>query len=111
MKLVIITSCVAGVAHSEMCAAALKKEAIARGHSVRVEMQGGSNLSDMLPKEICQSADVILIAYAIAVAKKERFEGKPVVKVPIGQAIRHIKQVMDKAEEVYEQTIEKDMGD
>ena len=104
MKLVIITSCVAGVAHSDMCAAALKKEATDRGHSVRVEMQGGSNLSDMLPKEICQSADVILIAYAIAVARKERFEGKPVVKVPIDQAIRHIKQVIDKAEEVYGQT-------
>lgn len=46
MKLVVVTACLAGVAHSKMVAAALKKEAEARGHECFTEMQGGYNMTD-----------------------------------------------------------------
>ena len=101
MNLIIVTACLAGVAHSKMCANALKKEAEARGHRVLVEMQGGTNLSDTIPAEVCKKADIVLIAYAISIAKKERFEGLPIIKVPIDQAIRNIKAVIDEVERVY----------
>ena len=102
MKLVIVTACLAGVAHSKMVAAALKKEAEARGHQVWCEMQGGYNLTESLPAAVCRQADVVIVAYAIAVAGQERFAGKPIIKVPIEKAIRNIKPLVDKAEEVFE---------
>ena len=67
MKMVIITACSTGVAHSRMCSAALKKEAETRGHTVATEMQGGHNLTTQLSREVCQDADIILIAYAIII--------------------------------------------
>jgi fructose-specific phosphotransferase system IIB component len=101
MKMVIITACSTGVAHSRMCSAALKKEAETRGHTVATEMQGGHNLTTQLSREVCQDADIILIAYAIAIDDQERFEGKIVIKLPISKAIRNVKAVIDKVEEVY----------
>lgn len=101
MKLVVVTACLAGVAHSKMVAAALKKEAEARGHECYTEMQGGYNLTTRLDKSICQAADIVIFAQAIAVANAERFEGKRIIKVPIDKAIRNIKVIIDKAEEEY----------
>ena len=101
MKLVIITACATGVAHSRMCSIALKTEAEKRGHAVWTEMQGGHNLTSQLSKEICQLADIILIAYAIAIDDQERFKGKTVIKLPISQAIRNVEAVINKVEEVY----------
>ena len=103
MKLVVVTACLAGVAHSKMVAAALKKEAEARGHECFTEMQGGYNMTDRLSKDVCQAADVVIFAHAIAVANADRFNGKPIIKVPIEKAIRNIPALMDKAEEVYAQ--------
>lgn len=101
MKIVVVTACLAGVAHSKMVAAAIKKEAESRGHTCYTEMQGGYNMTETLPLEICKSADMVIFAHAIAVANADRFEGKPIIKVPIDKAIRNIKPLMDKAEEYY----------
>lgn len=103
MKLCVITACLAGVAHSKMVAAAVKKEAEARGHEVQVEMQGGYNLTEEISPEFIKNSDVVIFAYAIAVANQERFNGKPIIKVPIDKAIRNVTAVVDKAEEVYSQ--------
>ncbi len=102
MKIVVVTACLAGVAHSKMVAAALKKEAEARGHECVTEMQGGYNMTERLPESVCQSADIVIFAQAIAVANAERFHGKKIIKVPIDKAIRNIKVIIDKAEEEYQ---------
>lgn len=101
MKLCVVTACLAGVAHSKMVAAAVKKEAEKRGHEVAVEMQGGYNLTEEIDPEFIKNCDVVIFAYAIAVAKQERFQGKPIIKVPIDKAIRNVNALVDKAEEVY----------
>lgn len=107
MKLVVVTACLAGVAHSKMVAAALKKEGEKRGHEVYCEMQGGANLSKKLPQEICDSADVVVFAHAIKIAGKERFEGKPIIDMPIDKAIRNISKIVDEAEKIYNENSKK----
>ena len=103
MKLLIVTACQAGVAHSKMTEAALRKEAERRGHQVISEIQGGYNLTNALSEKECQSADVVLIANAVAIAGKERFRGKLTITVPIDKAIRNVSLVINKVDEVYRQ--------
>ena len=57
-KIVAITGCPAGVAHTQMAAEALKKTAAFLGHDIKVEMQGRDPLS---PQDIAE-ADVVLLA-------------------------------------------------
>ena len=44
MKIGLITSCLAGVAHSKMAAIALQKEAVKRGYEICIEQQGGHKI-------------------------------------------------------------------
>ncbi|MEA4822186.1 MAG: PTS fructose transporter subunit IIB [Anaerorhabdus sp.] len=100
MKIVIVTACATGVAHSRMCAVGLKNEAEKRGHKTLVEMQGGHNMTAKLSYEQCQEADIIIIAYATAIDDMERFKNKLVLKLPISDAIKNIEKIIDKAEEL-----------
>ncbi len=77
MNIIIVTACLAGVAHSKMCAAALTKEAERRGHTVWNEIQSDSSRTgESDPPEQIEQADVVLFAYAVAIMEKERFRGK-----------------------------------
>ena len=46
MKILAVTSCPSGVAHTYMAAAAIKKAAIARGHEIKVETQGSIGIEN-----------------------------------------------------------------
>jgi fructose-specific phosphotransferase system component IIB len=98
MNIIIVTACLAGVAHSKMCAAALTKEAERRGHTVWNEIQSDSSRTGKVTPEQIEQADVVLFAYAVAIMEKERFRGKKVLKVPIEKALRNVKGTMDKLE-------------
>ena len=102
MNIVVVTACLAGVAHSKMVAAGLKKECESRGYKCSVEMQSGSGITDKLSQEDINKADVVIIAKAISIAEKERFEGKKIYEIAINKAIRNLKGVLDKAVEIAE---------
>lgn len=91
-KIVAITACPAGVAHTQMAAAALKKTAAFLGHEIKVETQGGDRLS---PQDIAE-ADVVIVASDIHI-EMDRFAGKPMVAVPVSDAIRKTRVVIENA--------------
>lgn len=97
MTIVVVTACLAGVAHSKMAAVALKKEGEARGHKVYVEEQGGHKITKKVTPEQIEEADVVIFAQAIAIGNTSRFRGKKIFKVPINRALRDIKGTIDKA--------------
>jgi len=89
MKIIAITSCPTGIAHTYMAAEQLEKTAKSLGHSIKVETQGAMGIENELDSLDIASADLIVFAVDIDVEKRERFEGFKVVQVPVQQAIKN----------------------
>ena len=97
MKIIAVTACPTGIAHTYMAAEQLEKTAKAAGHTIRVETQGAMGIENELSKKEIAEADVAVFAVDIEVEKLERFEGKRVVKVPVKEAIKDPRGVLAKA--------------
>ena len=82
MKILAITACTAGIAHTYIAKEKLENAAKELGDSIKVETQGSIGVENELTPEEVRDADVILISADIRV-NKERFKGKPVVESPI----------------------------
>lgn len=100
MKIVAVTACPTGIAHTYMAQAALIKKAKALGHEIHVETQGSMGIESELKKSDIKEADVVILAVGCAVEKMERFEGKLIVKVEVGE-------VISKPDEVFKLVMEK----
>ena len=88
MKIVAVTACPTGVAHTYMAAARLEKAAKRLGHAIKVETQGSMGIENALSADDVAGADVVLLAAGIAVRDRERFAGKRVVEVAVQDAIK-----------------------
>lgn len=95
-KIVAITGCPAGVAHTLMAAEALKKTAAVLGHDIKVETQGAEGPRNPLSAQDVAAADVVIVASDIHV-DMERFRGKPLTAVPVSDAIRKTRVVIENA--------------
>ena len=62
MKIALITSCLAGVAHSKMAALAIKKECEKRNYQLCIEEQGGHKIPVKLTEKEIEEADIVIIA-------------------------------------------------
>ena len=81
MKIVAVTACPTGIAHTYMAADALQKAATALGLKIKVETQGAMGMENMLTARDIASADLVLIASDIEIEQKERFLGCPIHQV------------------------------
>lgn len=75
MKIVGVTSCSTGIAHTYMAAEAIKKAANKMGYEAKVETQGSVGTEDRLTEEDIKSADLVLIASDVPISGRDRFEG------------------------------------
>ncbi|WP_058953401.1 PTS fructose transporter subunit IIB [Clostridium tyrobutyricum] len=98
MKIVGITACTAGIAHTYIAKEKLLNAAKDLGHEAKIETQGTIGVEDKLTEEDIKSADVVLIAADINVSGKERFKGKRVLEVPISIIIKSPKALLKKIE-------------
>ncbi|MCG3137576.1 MAG: PTS system mannose-specific EIIBCA component [Phycisphaerae bacterium] len=88
MKIVAITTCPTGIAHTYMAAEQLEKAARTLGHQIKVETQGAMGIENRLTSQDIQAAEVVLFAAAIEIEEQERFDGKKMVKIGIQEAIK-----------------------
>ncbi len=95
-KIVGVTSCPTGIAHSLMAAEALAKTALLMGHEIRVEVHGAEGTKDALTEEEIDAADAVVLAADIHVGL-ERFGDKPIVEVSTSRAIRESEAVLAEA--------------
>ncbi len=95
-RLVAVTACPTGIAHTLMAAEALKRAAATMGHEIRVETQGSLGTKEPLTDREIAAADVVLLAADIHVAMA-RFAGKPIHSVSTAEAIRNSKAVIQAA--------------
>lgn len=86
LKLVGVTSCPTGIAHTYMAAEALERAAQEAGHSMKVETQGSAGANPVSPQEIAE-ADAVIFAHDVEVRDKVRFHGKPTIDVGVKKAI------------------------
>lgn len=97
MKIVGVTACPTGIAHTYMAAENLEKAAKAAGHQIKMETQGAMGIENELSASDVKNADVVIFAVDIEVEKKERFEGKKVIKVGVTEAIKNPNGVLARA--------------
>ncbi len=93
MKIVGVTACTAGIAHTYIAKEKIVTAARELGHEIKIETQGSIGIEDRLSKEDIASADVVILATDIKV-DKERFTGKPVVDIPISMVMKSPKSVI-----------------
>lgn len=87
MKLLAITSCPVGIAHTYIAAEKLNKIAKKMGVEIKVETQGSTGAENIITEEDIREADGIIIAADKAV-NLDRFEGLPMIECPIARAIK-----------------------
>ncbi len=98
MKLVAVTSCPTGIAHSAMAAEALETAARERGHEIEVEVQGASGAPPIDASTIA-AADAAIFAVDAMVKDKARFAHLPSVQVRTREAIDKAAEIVARAEE------------
>ena len=96
MKIVAVTACPTGIAHTYMAAEQIEKTAKALGHQIKVETQGAMGIENELSAEDIREADVAIFAVAIGVEQRERFNGKKIIEVTVQEAIKDPKAVFEK---------------
>ncbi|GFE16292.1 PTS lactose transporter subunit IIC [Streptomyces glebosus] len=85
-RIIAITSCPTGIAHTYMAAESLEKAGQAAGVEVFVETQGSAGFQRLDP-QIVADADGVIFAHDVEVREKERFAGKPTVDVGVKAGI------------------------
>lgn len=88
MKIVGITACSAGIAHTYIAKEKIEQAAKDCGDSIHIETQGTIGTEDELTPEEIQEADVVLLAVDVKVSGRERFKGKKIVQISTDVAIQ-----------------------
>ncbi len=95
-RIVAVTACPTGVAHTFMAAEALTAAATAAGHQIRVETQGSVGAQDPLTAEEIEAADLVILACDIEV-DPSRFAGKRLWRTSTGSALKKPGPTIDDA--------------
>lgn len=95
-KLVAVTACPTGIAHTYMAADALKYAAEELGYDLKVETQGSSGNEKLTQADI-DAADAVIFAVSVNVRERNRFAGKPFVESPVKRGIDEPKEMIAEA--------------
>jgi fructose PTS system EIIBC or EIIC component len=97
VKLVAVTACPTGIAHSAMAAEALEVAAREAGHEIEVEIQGAAGGPGISAATIA-AADAVIFAVDAGVRERSRFDGLPSVEVRTRRAIDRPAEVIAEVE-------------
>lgn len=81
MKIVGVTACIAGIAHTYIVKEKLELAAKNLGFPCRIETQGSIGIEDELTETEIAEADVVLLAIDVKIQGESRFKGKPIVRM------------------------------
>lgn len=94
VKIVAVTACPTGIAHTYMAAEALEKAAKKLGHTIKVETQGSIGIENKISKKEAGDADIVIFAADLAVKEEIRFKNKPIYRVEAQKAIKNAEAVI-----------------
>lgn len=96
VKILAVTSCPTGIAHTYMAAEGIEKAAKAKNCFVKVETRGSGGAKNVLTEEEIQAADCIIVA-ADAQVPMERFDGKKVIERQVSDGINKADELVELA--------------
>lgn len=99
MKIIGVTKCPTGIAHTYMAAARIEKECERLGYEVKVETQGSQGTENKLTKREIAKADYVIIAADVVIEEPERFYGKRVLKTRIKPLLKNTQGVFERLEQ------------
>lgn len=102
-KILAVTSCPTGIAHTYMAAEGLEKAASKAGCTIKIETRGSGGAKNVLTEQEIADADCIIVA-ADAKVPMERFDGKHVIQCQVSDGI-------SKADELIERALKQDAPD
>lgn len=94
LKVVGVTTCPTGVAHTFMAAKALEDEGNSRGWDIHIEKQGQVTKDALKQYEINQ-ADYVIFAVGKGIEEVERFDGKKIYQTSVSEPITNAKKSLD----------------
>ncbi len=95
-KILAVTSCLTGIAHTYMAAEGIEKAAKARNCSVKIETRGSGGAKNVLTPQEIKEADCIIVA-ADAQVPMDRFDGKKVIACQVSDGISKAGELLDRA--------------
>lgn len=95
-RILAVTACPTGIAHTYMAAEKLNERAKELGIPLKVETNGSSGVKNRLTAEDIEEADAIIVA-ADTKVEMARFDGKPVIQTAVGKAIYETDVLLDRA--------------
>lgn len=95
-KILAVTSCPTGIAHTYMAAEGIEKAAKAKNCFIKVETRGSGGAENVLTDEEIREADCIIVA-ADAQVPMERFDGKKVIECQVSDGISKADQLVEQA--------------
>lgn len=100
MRIVGISACTVGVAHTYMAQQKLEDAAKEAGDECKIETQGTIGVENELTEADIAAADVVILAVDVKISGEERFAGKRVVRVSTETAIKSPNKLIAKLHEV-----------
>lgn len=113
-RILAVTACPTGIAHTYMAAEALEKAGEKLGYSVKAETNGSGGAKNVLTKKEIEECDGIIIA-ADKNVEMSRFNGKPVIKTTVSNGINKpeelIQRIIDGKAKVYNDNSNTEVAD
>ena len=95
-KILAVTSCPTGIAHTYMAAEGLEKAAAKAGCTIKIETRGSGGAKNILTEQEIADADCIIVA-ADAKVPMERFDGKHVIECQVSDGISKADELIERA--------------
>ena len=95
-KILAVTSCPTGIAHTYMAAEGIEKAAKEKGCYVKIETRGSGGAKNVLTAKDIEEADCIIVA-ADAQVPMERFDGKKVIECQVSDGISKAAELLERA--------------
>ncbi len=95
-RVLAVTACPTGIAHTYMAAESIENMAKKLGITCKVETDGSGGAQNVLTKEEIDAAEAIIVAADKNVGMA-RFNGKPVIQVPVADGIHKAEELLNKA--------------
>ena len=95
-RVLAVTACPTGIAHTFMAAEALNKKGAEMGISIKVETNGSAGAKNILTKEEIENCDAIIVA-ADKKVEMARFNGKKVIQTKVADGIHKAEELINRA--------------
>lgn len=96
LKILAVTGCPTGIAHTYMAAESLEKAAKKRGYFIKVETRGSGGAKNVLTAKEIEEADCIIVA-ADTKVPMDRFDGKKLIECQVSDGISKADLLLDRA--------------